>query len=56
LQTGWNQNFKEFEGVVSEPRFAFAWSPLGEGKTVVRGGIGLFANTIAGSITANVFG
>jgi hypothetical protein len=56
LQTGLNKNFKDFEGVVTEPRFAFAWSPIGEGKTVVRGGIGLFANTIAGSITASVFG
>ena len=56
LQTGLNKNFKDFEGIVTEPRFAFAYSPLGEGKTVVRGGIGLFANTIQGSITANVFG
>ena len=56
LETGLRKNFKNFEGVVTEPRFAFAYSPLGEGKTVVRGGVGLFANTIAGSITANVFG
>jgi hypothetical protein len=56
LQTGLNKNFRDFEGIVTEPRFAFAYSPLGDGKTVIRGGVGLFANTIQGNITANVFG
>lgn len=56
LQTGIGKDFKQFEGVITEPRLGFAYSPLGEGKTVVRGGIGLFANTIAASIAANVFG
>ena len=56
IQAGQSKNFKDFEGIVTEPRFAFAYSPLGEGKTVVRGGIGLFANTIAGNITASVYG
>ncbi|SFS13862.1 TonB-dependent Receptor Plug Domain [Granulicella pectinivorans] len=56
LQTGINKDFQQFEGVITEPRFGFAYSPFGKGKTVVRGGIGLFANTIAASITASVFG
>ncbi len=56
LQTSLNKNFKNLEGLVTEPRFGFAYSPLGDRETVIRGGIGLFANTFAGSITSNVFG
>jgi hypothetical protein len=56
LQTGIHTDFTHFEGVIPEPRVAVAYSPFGEGKTVVRGGIGLFANTIAASIAANVYG
>jgi hypothetical protein len=56
LQTGIGSDFIDFEGIVTEPRFAFAWSPLGEGKTVLRGGIGLFANSIPANIAASVYG
>ena len=56
LQTGNSKLLKQFEGVIPEPRLGFAYSPYGQGKTVIRGGIGLFANTIAANITANIFG
>jgi Carboxypeptidase regulatory-like domain/TonB-dependent Receptor Plug Domain len=56
LQTGIQKLFENFQGVIPEPRFAFAYSPFGEGKTVIRGGIGLFANTIPADIAANVYG
>ncbi len=56
LQIGSHKDFKEFEGVITEPRVAFAYSPFGEGKTVIRGGVGLFANTIAATIASNVYG
>jgi hypothetical protein len=56
LQEGIHTDFKQFEGIVSEPRIAVAYSPRGDGKTVLRGGIGLFANTIAANIAANIYG
>jgi hypothetical protein len=56
IQTGHNKAFADLEGIVAEPRVGIAYSPHGEGGTVIRGGIGLFANTFPGSIAASVFG
>jgi Carboxypeptidase regulatory-like domain len=56
IQTGLNKTFADLEGIVYEPRLGVAWSPRGEGRTVIRGGVGLFANTFAGNVAANIFG
>ena len=56
IQTGINKTFRHLEGVITEPRLGVAFQPFGEGNMVIRGGIGLFANTFAGSLAASVFG
>jgi len=37
------------EKVIFEPRFGFAWSPIGQ-NTVIRGGVGLFTDLYPGTI------
>lgn len=56
IQTGINKTFRHLEGVITEPRLGVAFQPFGEGNMVIRGGVGLFANTFAGSLAASVFG
>ncbi len=41
---------------MTEPRLGIAYSPRGDAGIVIRGGVGLFANTFPGNITASVFG
>jgi hypothetical protein len=41
------------EKVVFQPRFGFAWSPMGKSTTVVRGGVGLFSDLYPGTLADN---
>ncbi len=52
FQTGLKKILPDVESVVFEPRFGFAWTPLGD-KTVIRGGVGLFTDLYPGEILGN---
>jgi Carboxypeptidase regulatory-like domain len=52
FQTGLHKILPDVEAVVFEPRFGFAWSPIGD-KTVFRGGVGLFTDLYPGEILGN---
>jgi len=51
-----HNTFENIEAVIPEPRIGLVYGPFGPGKTVVRGGVGLFSNTFAGNVAANIFG
>jgi hypothetical protein len=54
IKTGLNQALINYTNIDWQPRFGFAWSPLGPGRsTVVRGGFGLFADIFPGVVADN---
>jgi hypothetical protein len=54
IVTGLNQALINYTKVDWQPRFGFAWSPLGPSRsTVIRGGFGLFADIFPGVVADN---
>ncbi len=50
IHTGLHQALPSYEAFSWEPRIGFAWQPGGRGKTVLRGGFGLFSDVFPGTV------
>ncbi len=44
IKTGLHQAYPATDSIVWEPRLGYAYSPFSDGKTVIRGGVGIFAD------------
>lgn len=55
IATGYAKVFPSLELAVIQPRFGFNWDTKGDGKSVLRGGVGLFADAFPGALIENQY-
>jgi hypothetical protein len=56
LRTNVDHAFPSIEKAIFEPRAGFNWDTDGKGKTVLRGGVGLFADEIPAFVLSSEYG
>lgn len=55
IATGYSNSFDSLELAVVQPRFGFNYDMTGKGRSLVRGGIGLFADAFPGALIENQY-
>jgi hypothetical protein len=55
IATNYSNSFDSLELAVIQPRFGFNWDATGQGKSILRGGIGLFADNFPGALIENQY-
>jgi Carboxypeptidase regulatory-like domain len=55
IATGYSNSFDSLELAVIQPRFGFNWDLTGRERSLLRGGVGLFADTFPGALIENQY-